>query len=169
MFGVAALLYFLLHHLLIARVVAILGGLFLVLAVVAPRAYRPFHRFGQWLGRTVGALLTYVLLVPFYYLFFLPVALLLRLQKRDPMQRRPRAAGLTYWIPRRLASTPESYQRQFVREDRQARRLERPVGSGTDSSAGESSAGESSAGESSAGESSAGDSSAGEPNAGERT
>ena len=154
MLGIAALLYFLLHHLMIARVVASLGGLFLILAVVAPRAYRPFHRFGQWLGRAVGVLLTYVLLVPFYYLFFLPVALLLRLQKRDPMHRRPRAVGLTYWIPRRLVSTPESYRRQFVREDREARQLERPVGSGTDSSVGEPGAGESSAGEPNAGESS---------------
>jgi hypothetical protein len=125
---VGAILFLVVHHRVLALVV---WGLAVVIALTAgihPPAYRPLHRFGAWLGRTVGFLLIYVLLVPFFYLFFFPVAVILRLQKRDPMCRGLRPAHLTYWIPRRYESTPLDYERQFLREDKEARKVERPVG-----------------------------------------
>ncbi len=115
------------HH-LFARIVWGLAGIILVLGLVAPAAYRPIHRFGQWLGRAVGALLTWVLLIPLYYLVFSPGALLLRLQGRDPMHRRMRDRRYTCWIPRNRPATPETYNRQFLLEDKEARGALRPVG-----------------------------------------
>ncbi len=115
------------HH-TFARVIWGLAGLILVLGLIAPAAYRPIHRFGQWLGGAVGVLLTWVLLVPLYYLVFTPGALLLRLQGRDPMHRRLRDIKFTCWIPRTRQATTESYDRQFLLEDREARGLLRPVG-----------------------------------------
>jgi hypothetical protein len=129
MAAVGIALYFLLGHRLVARIVWGLGGLFLLLGLLAPAAYLPLHRFGRWLGRVVGALLLYLLLVPFFFLFFFPVSILLRLQGRDPMCRRMRPVGLTYWLPRLRRSDASHYQRQFLPEDRRGRRLERPVGS----------------------------------------
>lgn len=117
-------------HATFAKVVWGLAGVVLVLGLAAPRAYRPIHRFGRWLGRAVGVLLTYVLLVPLYFLFFTPAALYLRLRGRDPMQRRPRDAQYTCWVPRRRPATAESYTRQFLLEDKGARRELRPVGAG---------------------------------------
>lgn len=117
-------------HPTFAKVVWGLAGVVLVLGLAAPRAYRPIHGFGQWLGRAIGALLTYVLLVPLYFLVFTPAALILRLQGRDPMQRQPRDRQYTCWVRRDRAATPESYTRQFLLEDKGARRELRPVGAG---------------------------------------
>jgi len=130
MTGVGALLYFFLEHRVIAFLVWSLAGLSLLLGLLHPPAFRPLHRFGQWLGRVIGTLLLYVLLVPFFFLFFFGVALLLRWQKRDPMQRSFLPSDLTYWIQRRIESPPSLYKRQFLREDKRARGLRRPVGSG---------------------------------------
>jgi hypothetical protein len=128
MLVVAALLYVVLQRRLFAQLIAGIGVICLLLGLALPAAYAPVHRFGRWLGRAVGQLLLYLLLVPFFYLFMVPVSLVLKLQKRDPMHRRPLPAGLTYWITRRIASSPATYERQFLHEDRQARDLERPVG-----------------------------------------
>jgi hypothetical protein len=128
MAAVGAGLYFLLGHHFVARIVWGLGGLFLLLGLLLPAAYLPVHRFGRWLGRVVGVLLVYLLLVPFFLLFFFPVSLILRLQGRDPMSRRMRPAGLTYWLPRLRHSDASHYERQFLPEDKQGRRMERPVG-----------------------------------------
>jgi hypothetical protein len=131
MFLVGALLFWGLKHHLVAQVVWGLAGLCLLLGAIWPAGYRPLHRFGQWLGRLVGQLLLYVLLVPFFYLFVLSVSLLLRLQGRDPLMRQPRRPDLTYWIPRRILSLPDMYEHQFLREDKHARREQRPVGTGS--------------------------------------
>jgi hypothetical protein len=130
MAGVGAFLYFVLEHRLIAFIVWGLAGLSLLLGLIYPPAFRPLHRFGQWLGRVVGTLLLYVLLVPFFFLFFFGAALLLRLQNRDPMQRSFLATDWTYWIQRRWENPLALYERQFLREDKRARGLRRPVGSG---------------------------------------
>ena len=93
-----------------------------------PRAYRPIHRFGRGLGHVVGKGLAYLLLVPFFYLFFTPVAWLLRLQGRDPLHRGFREANWTYWIRRAPKDRDENIDRQFMREDKAARGELRAVG-----------------------------------------
>lgn len=69
------------HHFL-ANLVWGLAGVFLLLGTVWLAGYQPVHRGGRWLGNAVGTALIYLLLVPFFFLFILPVALLLRLQGR---------------------------------------------------------------------------------------
>jgi len=125
---IGAFLFFGLHHLLFARIIWSLAGLVLILGLVFPPAYRPIHAFGQWLGRAVGMGLTYMLLVPFFYLFFTPVALLLRLQRRDPLHRGFRDPQWTYWLARSPKEPAENIDKQFLREDREARKQLRPVG-----------------------------------------
>ena len=132
---IGAFLLFGLNHLLFARIIWGLAGLVLILGLAIPTAYRPIHAFGQWLGRVVGQGLTYVLLVPFFYLFFTPVALLLRLQGRDPLHRGFRDPQWTYWLARSPKEPGENIDKQFLREDREARKVLRPVGgSGMDKS-----------------------------------
>ncbi len=129
---VGILLHFGLHHRLFALIVWILAASILMLGLLVPRAYRPIHRFGTWLGWVVGVALLYILLVPFFYLFFFPVSLLLKIQGRDPMHRGMSPVGLTYWIPRRFPTDPKQYKLQFLREDKEARELQRPLdGDGT--------------------------------------
>jgi|GEM_PF-312677 len=125
---VAAFLFYGLHHELLARVVLGLAGLVLVLGLAFPPAYRPVHAFGRWLGRVVGKALTYVLLVPFFYLFFTPVAMALRAQGRDPLHRRFRDPQWTYWIRRSPKARDENIDKQFLREEKECRSEFRNVG-----------------------------------------
>ncbi len=125
---VGGALYFGLHHHLFARVVWALAGFVLILGLTFPRAYRPIHGFGRWLGKIVGQALTYLLLVPFFFLFFTPVALILRLQGRDPLHRKFRDPQWTYWVERSSKSRDDNIDKQFLREDREARGHLRPVG-----------------------------------------
>jgi hypothetical protein len=119
LFAVVIALVF--KHALTSRIIAGLGVLVIALGLFAPRAYRPIHGFGQALGRFVGQVLVYVLLVPFFYLVFLPGALILRLQKRDPLHRHYREARWSYWIRRSTVDSRENISRQFLRENREAR------------------------------------------------
>jgi hypothetical protein len=126
---VAAVLLFGFGHHLFPLILWGLAGLALILGLFLPQAYRPIHAFGRGLGRVVGKILLYVLLVPFYFLFFLPVALLLKLQKRDPLQRHFRDPKYTYWIRRGPRERGDNIDRQFLREDKEARAELRDVGS----------------------------------------
>jgi hypothetical protein len=100
----------------------------LFLGLTMPTTYRIVHGFGQRLGHFVGRILGYLLLTPLYFLVFLPGAIILRLQKRDPMHRSPRDINHTCWIERGEEPTADSYQRQFMIEDKVARGNLRPVG-----------------------------------------
>jgi hypothetical protein len=128
--AVAALLRFGFGHHLFPLILWIIAGVVLFLGLFLPRAYRPVHAFGRRLGRFVGRLLVYVLLVPFYYLFFTPAALWLRLRGRDPLHRSFRDARHTYWIARGSRERGDNAARQFLREDREARGALREVGAG---------------------------------------
>ncbi|MCP4547695.1 MAG: hypothetical protein GY835_14640 [bacterium] len=125
---VGVVLHLLLHHILFARIIWGLAAVILILGLTAPRLYRPIYRFGHWLGQLVGKLMLYVLLVPFYFVLFVPVSLYLKLRGRDPLQRTRREPGLTYWIPRRPKARDANIADQFLREDKAARNLNRPEG-----------------------------------------
>jgi hypothetical protein len=117
-----------LGHRVLGDVLVILGALQGMIATWRPHWLGPVRRVGLAFGRLVGGALTWLLLVPFFALVMVPVALVMRLRGRDPLHRRPLTAGLTAWIPRRQAPTRESLQRQFLLEDREARALQRPDG-----------------------------------------
>ena len=75
-----------------------------------PSAYaaieRGFLRFGAW----VAVAMTWILLLPVYYLIFAPAHLLLRLRGRDPMERAMSRQRKTYWS-KRPPVTRENYYR----------------------------------------------------------
>lgn len=126
---VAVILYFGLGHQLAGRIIAGLATVVLLLGLFIPAAYAVIHRFGQTLGRATGSLLTHLLLTPFFYLFFLPVALWLRFRGRDPLHRTFRDPRWTYWVSRQPQPRDQNIERQFLLEDRAARGQLREVGS----------------------------------------
>jgi len=127
--AVAAFLIHGLGHMLVGRVIASIAVVVLFLGLSLPGVYHHVHRFGRTLGRAVGTALVHVLLVPFFYLFFLPVALWLRLRGRDPLHRTWRESRFTYWASRTPQEPAQNIDRLFLREDRAARSQLRPVGS----------------------------------------
>ena len=115
------------HH-IPALIVLILAAVVLLVGLVLTPAYRPIHRFGRRLALVVGATISHLVLVPFFYLFFTPVALILRAQGRDPLHRRFRDPQWTYWIRRSAKDRSENIDKQFLREEKDARGEFRTVG-----------------------------------------
>jgi hypothetical protein len=125
---VGLLLYAGLGHHTAGFVIWGLALVLLVLNLASPAASARIEAWGTSFGRFVGAVLSWLLLVPTFVLVFVPAGVVMRLRGRDPMRRKPRESGLSYWVPRRLPFVPEHYARQFLVEDREARTLARPVG-----------------------------------------
>lgn len=113
MAAIGAGLYFWLKHTVMGLVVWGLAGIVLVSGFFLPPVFRAIERFGQWLGRAVGVLLTWGLLAPFYYLVFLPMHLVQKLSGKDPLQRRLHTGAPTYWTPRPPVRNLSQYRKQF--------------------------------------------------------
>jgi len=96
-FGVAALLAFIFHRVVFAGIVAGIGTLILACGLFIPGLYAAFERLVGFFAFGVGQALTWLLLVPFYYLCFLPARMLLILARRDPMKRAWDSSATTYW------------------------------------------------------------------------
>lgn len=125
---VGLFLVFGLKHEKAGMVVLGLATVVMLLGILIPPAYARVHAFGQSLGQFVGRILLYLLMVPFFYLFMTPAALLLRIQRRDPLQRDLRDPQWTYWIPRAGRPRDDNIDKQFLRESKAARTVLRPVG-----------------------------------------
>jgi hypothetical protein len=102
-----------LHHRVMAFVVWGLAFLVLVGGLVYPPLFHAFERFGQKLAKWVSAGLTYGLLVPFYYLCFVPGHLILAVMGKDPMDRRcPEPQKATFWVARPPTHDMAQYKKQ---------------------------------------------------------
>jgi len=100
-FTVAGLFAFIFRHVLFAGIVAGIGLLILVCGLFIPKVYSAFERIIGIFAFGVGQALTWLLLVPFYYLCFLPARIMLSLTKRDPMKRAWDSSAPTYWTEKR--------------------------------------------------------------------
>jgi hypothetical protein len=96
-------------------VVAAIAILFFLLAVAAPLTLYPqvmalLDRFGHLVGTAV----TWVLMTVLYYLFFLPVGLLLRAGGKLGITTRPDRGLPSYWSPAdERQRAPAAYRKQF--------------------------------------------------------
>ena len=111
--AVATLLTWGLRHYWFGLAVFALSGAVVISGFLIPPAFDALERAGQWLGRGVAAGLTWLLLVPFFYLCFAPARLLLRLRGKDPMHRRYERDRASYWTDRLPPAGPASYTRQY--------------------------------------------------------
>jgi hypothetical protein len=76
---------------------------------VAVWIYRAWMGLAFVMGWTVGP----VLIGALYYLVITPIGLALRLTGRDPMGRRRKGPGETYWVALDHRTDARSYERQF--------------------------------------------------------
>lgn len=113
MAAIGAALYGWLEHRLMGQIVWGLAGVVLVSGFFIPPVFNAIERFGQTLGRGVGALLTWGLLAPFYYLVFLPLHVLQKITGKDPLHRQFPSSEPTYWVPRKPVASAAQYRKQF--------------------------------------------------------
>ena len=109
---VAFLLFRFRHQVIVPRcigamaVVVLIGGLFI------PPLFLAIDRFfSVTLVKIVGTGLTYLFLVPFYFLVFAPAHWILNAKHVDPMAREFPTKLPTYWIPRKPVDVAQ-YKKQ---------------------------------------------------------
>jgi hypothetical protein len=91
-----------------------LSAVFLLFALILPRALRPLNllwtRFGKLLSKITNPVITGVM----FYVIFTPAGLLLRLFGKDLLRLKYDPNSTTYWIGRDPAGLiPESMRNQF--------------------------------------------------------
>lgn len=92
------------------------GGLFLILALVVPKALGPLNRAWTMLGLLIGKVTTPIVLFIFFFLILTPTAFLFRLAGKDPLRLRRKAKDDkgSYWIMRTPPGpAPETLKNQF--------------------------------------------------------
>jgi hypothetical protein len=116
-FGVGALggAIFLFWSPATGRVVLGVAAIVLLAALVSPTGlYAGIRQLLQTLGRWTGQALTWAMLVPLFYLVFLPFGWLFRRGSRDLLKRYFDPEAETYWEPREGATAAsKSRQRQY--------------------------------------------------------
>ena len=75
------------------------GALIALVALVFPRAWRPFYQLWLRVGHVLGWINTRLILGLVYIVVFIPVGLILKIMGRDPMARRLNKQTETYRVP----------------------------------------------------------------------
>ena len=110
--GVAIAIYLLWSE-TVGTVVFCISATILFSALVSPLGlYSIIQGVFASLGNYTGRMLTWLTLVPLFYLFFLPFGLLLRRGRRDRMKRFFEPDEPSYWEPHKSFS-PADRERQF--------------------------------------------------------
>jgi len=92
----------------------IISGLFFILAFTAPAALKPVYIFWMRIAFILSWINTRIILIIIFYLFFMPIALALKLFRVDLLDNKIDKNKPTYWKKKEEAGTDKlSYQRQF--------------------------------------------------------
>ena len=113
MTSVGLLFRFVWGHVVMAYVLWGLATLLLAGLLFSEKILRGFERTGHWLAHGIGTAVTWILLVPFFYVVFSAGHLILRLRGKDPMQRSLDPGQSTYWTPHQKLDIETRYHRQF--------------------------------------------------------
>lgn len=106
------LVVFLFWSQLIGTIVLSLSAIILFSALVSPTGlYRGLQGLFATLGNFTGRVLTWLMLVPLFYLFFLPFGLLMRRGRRDALKRYFEPERDSYWEPHKDFSAADMDRR----------------------------------------------------------
>ncbi len=83
------------------------------MGLVFPKLIRPIYVTWMVLAFPIGFVISNLLLALLFYGLFTPVALFFRITGRDPLARRRRPEGESYFIPKTTPSDPRLYLRQY--------------------------------------------------------
>jgi len=85
----------------------------IITGMLIPRAFLATERFFKAFGHWVGIALTWLLLVPFFALVFVPGRLLLLLTHKDPLTRSFPGPEDSSWQPHRVREDKSHYGKQY--------------------------------------------------------
>lgn len=98
---------------ILGSVVLTLAAVVLTGGLVAPPLYAGFKRFGVAVAKWAALGMTWLLLVPFYYVFFTVGRVAILLKGGDPLHTRFDPALSSYWVPHAPPPPPERYRKQY--------------------------------------------------------
>ncbi len=111
--AVSMFVRFVLKHEIMSTIILCIGSIVLIGGLFIPPVYHGFKRFGAALGRVLALVVTWILLVPFFYIFFTIARLGCLIQGKDLMCRRFDADATTYWVDHPGTPPPEQYRKQY--------------------------------------------------------
>ena len=89
------------------------AGVFGAVALTLPGVLLPFNRLWGVFAERLGRVGNYLLLGLFFYLFLLPVGLIIRLFGRDPMHRDLDPKAKSYWMPVTRHTDEDTFRDMF--------------------------------------------------------
>ncbi len=84
-----------------------------LLVLCAPRVGVWLYKGWMGLALVLGTVVGPVVMALVYYGVLTPIALVLRARGNDPLQRRRKPTGASYWMPLEHRRVGRSYERQF--------------------------------------------------------
>jgi hypothetical protein len=102
------------HRPTACAVLAATGAALAIIGLLVPPVARAFHTYWMRFATLLGWVNSRILLGLMFYGVFAPYNLIGRMVGRDPLRRRGRAQGESYWIPRKATrQTREQFERTF--------------------------------------------------------
>jgi len=111
--AVVATVMLYLGHALIAIFIWSIAAVLALSGIFMRSVFQKIESFGKKLGGIVAVILSWLLLVPFYYLFFWPMALLRKGRSREIFSAASATPHESYWLTRPPESSVENYRRQY--------------------------------------------------------
>ena len=90
------------------------GAAFIVFAITAPQALKPFQKIWMALSIIIGFFVSHLILLCLFYLVITPIGLAAKLLGKDLLDQRIERKRPSYWHDRRgEVRTRQSYENQF--------------------------------------------------------
>ena len=96
--GILVLISWLISGLILVKLIAF-AACFFFIALIKPGVLLPLNRIWQWFGLTIAPVVNTAILGLFYFLVVFPIGILMKLVGSDPMHRKNKIDGASYWTP----------------------------------------------------------------------
>lgn len=90
------------------------AAVFAVLAFVAPKVLSPLNKLWAKFGLLLHMIMSPLILGIIFYVFIMPIGILMRMTGKDPLRRTYEPDAKSYWIVREPPGpAPETFKNQF--------------------------------------------------------
>ena len=91
-----------------------IGGFLFTSGLLLPEILKPFYILWMLLAHVLSWVNTRIILGLIFYLIFAPIALIMKMIKRDSLQRKIDKGASSYWVQRTMPENiKEHFERQF--------------------------------------------------------
>lgn len=102
-----------LNYLPMSLLIIVLSSFIFFTSQFVPSIFSKIESVFQKLAFYIGQLITYITLVPFFYVCFTTARLIQFVRKIDPMTRKYNPDAISYWEDNKTKSGKDNYRRQF--------------------------------------------------------